>query len=100
MHYSFQGKNALVTGSSKGIGRSVAIELAKGARMSPSIAVPVAIMRKRWYARLNAWVNGHHLRMRRVGSSGRGIDGQAKVDAFGSLDLFVSNAPTAIASWS
>ena len=30
MHYSFEGKNALVTGSSKGIGRAVAIGLARG----------------------------------------------------------------------
>ena len=30
MHYKFEGKNALVTGSSKGIGSGVALELAKG----------------------------------------------------------------------
>ena len=30
MHYSFKGKNALVTGSSKGIGRAVAMALAQG----------------------------------------------------------------------
>ena len=30
VQYSFAGKNALVTGSSKGIGRAVAVALAKG----------------------------------------------------------------------
>ena len=30
MDYSFKGKNALVTGSSKGIGRAVAVALARG----------------------------------------------------------------------
>ena len=30
VQYSFVGKNALVTGSSKGIGRAVALALAKG----------------------------------------------------------------------
>ena len=93
MHYNFAGKNALVTGSSKGIGRAVAIELARGGAnvtincsSSKSLADEVA----------------HEIEL--IGtraivvecdvSEQSAVEDMVKktVDEFGSLDLFVSNA--------
>jgi len=93
MHFDFQGKNALVTGSSKGIGRAVALELAKGGA--------------------NVTINCHSSRtqadevaaeIRKLGRKAlvvaADVSNQAAVEdmvqqtvkEFGSLDLFVSNA--------
>jgi glucose 1-dehydrogenase len=89
----FEGKNALVTGSSKGIGRSIAVELAKGGA--------------------NVTVNCHSstdqaeevaAEIRALGRKAlvvaADVSDQAAVEdlvsrtvaEFGSLDLFVSNA--------
>ena len=90
---SFKGKNALVTGSSRGIGRGIALKLAeKGAR----VAVHYYRNRDAAQATLDT--------IRKVGSDGflvqadvcrqediRRIFQQAKAE-FGSLDIFVSNA--------
>jgi NAD(P)-dependent dehydrogenase (short-subunit alcohol dehydrogenase family) len=92
---SFQGKNALVTGSSRGIGRGIALKLAeKGAR------VAVHYYRNREAAEKTL------AKIRELGSDGfliqadvcrpdevRGIFEQVKKE-FSSLDIFVSNART------
>jgi len=92
---SFQGKNALVTGSSRGIGRGIALKLAeKGAR------VAVHYYRNRDAAEKTLAT------IRELGSDGfliqadlcrpdevRGIFEQVKKE-FSSLDIFVSNART------
>jgi NAD(P)-dependent dehydrogenase (short-subunit alcohol dehydrogenase family) len=92
---SFQGKNALVTGSSRGIGRGIALKLAeKGAR------VAVHYYRNRDAAEKTL------AKIRELGSDGfliqadvcrpdevRGIFEQVKKE-FSSLDIFVSNART------
>jgi NAD(P)-dependent dehydrogenase (short-subunit alcohol dehydrogenase family) len=92
---SFQGKNALVTGSSRGIGRGIALKLAeKGAR------VAVHYYRNREAAEKTL------AKIRELGSSGfvvqadvcrpdevRGIFEHVRAE-FGSLDIFVSNART------
>lgn len=93
MQYSFEGKNALVTGSSKGIGRAVAIDLAKG---GANVTVNCSSSRK----------NAEEV-VREIEKLGRkaiicecdvsdqeSVEAmvQQTVDAFGSLDLFVSNA--------
>ena len=91
----FQGKNALVTGSSRGIGRGIALKLAeKGAR------VAVHYYRNRDAAEKTLAT------IRELGSDGfliqadvcrpdevRGIFEQVKKE-FSSLDIFVSNART------
>jgi glucose 1-dehydrogenase len=93
MHYQFPNKNALVTGSSKGIGRSVAIALAKG---GANVAINASSSRKE---------------AEEVASEIRSLGRQALIficdvsdqsavermvtetsETFGSLDLFVSNA--------
>src|SRR5579864_804736 len=92
---SFQGKNALITGSSRGIGRGIALKLAeKGAR------VAVHYYRNRDAAQATLE------KIRELGSSGflvqadvcrpeevRRIFQQVRSE-FGSLDIFVSNART------
>jgi len=92
---SFQGKNALITGSSRGIGRGIALKLAeKGAR------VAVHYYRNRDAAEVTLE------KIRALGSTGFPV--QADVcqpdevrrmveevgSEFGSLDIFVSNART------
>ncbi len=93
MHYSFEGKNALVTGSSKGIGRAVAIELARGGAnvtINCSSSVDAAEEVKSQIEKLG----------RKALIVACDVSDQAAVDAmvdktvaqFGSLDIFVSNA--------
>ena len=90
---SFQGKNALVTGSSRGIGRGIALKLAKqGAR------VAVHYYRNREAAQTTLE------KIRELGSNGFVVQGdvcqpeqircifQQVRSEFGSLDIFVSNA--------
>lgn len=93
MHYSFEGKNALVTGSSKGIGRAVALELARG---GANVTINCSSSRR-----------AAEEVQREVEKLGRkaiivscDVSDQAAVndmvaqtvEAFGSLDVFVSNA--------
>jgi len=92
---SFQGKNALVTGSSRGIGRGIALKLAeKGARVAVH------------YYRNQEAAEKTLAKIRELGSDGfliqadvcrpdevRGIFEQVKKE-FSSLDIFVSNART------
>jgi glucose 1-dehydrogenase len=93
MHYSFEGKNALVTGSSKGIGRAVAIELARGGAnvtINCSSSLTAAEEVKEQIEKLG----------RKALIVACDVSDQAAVEAmvdktvatFGSLDIFVSNA--------
>jgi glucose 1-dehydrogenase len=93
MHYSFAGKNALVTGSSKGIGRAVAIELARGGAnvtINCSSSVKEAQEVKSEIEKLGqkAIIVACDV------SNQDNVEAMVKetVDTFGSLDLFVSNA--------
>ncbi|HAV33243.1 MAG TPA: oxidoreductase, partial [Planctomycetaceae bacterium] len=93
MQYSFAGKNALVTGSSKGIGRAVAVSLAKG---GANVVVNCSGSR--------AQAEDVAAEIRRLGRKSYvavcDVSDQSAVEAmvakvvaeFGSLDLFVSNA--------
>jgi NAD(P)-dependent dehydrogenase (short-subunit alcohol dehydrogenase family) len=92
---SFQGKNALVTGSSRGIGRGIALKLAeKGARVAVH------------YYRNQEAAQATLEKIRALGSNGfiiqadvcrpdqvRSIFQQVRSE-FGSLDIFISNART------
>jgi NAD(P)-dependent dehydrogenase (short-subunit alcohol dehydrogenase family) len=95
VNMSFKGKNALITGSSRGIGRGIALKLAeKGAR------VAVHYYRNRDAAQATL------KRIRELGSDGFLVQAdvchpdevthifQQVRSEFGSLDIFVSNART------
>lgn len=93
MHYSFEGKNALVTGSSKGIGRAVAIELARGGanvtiNCSSSRSAAEEVQREIEKLGRKAIIVACDV------SDQVAVDAMVAqtVEAFGSLDLFVSNA--------
>lgn len=93
MHYSFEGKNALVTGSSKGIGRAVAIELARGGAnvtINCSSSQIAAEEVKREIEKLGRKA----IIVQCDVSDQAAVNDMVKqtVDTFGSLDLFVSNA--------
>jgi len=93
LQYNFQGKNALITGSSKGIGRAVALSLARG-----GANVMLNCSGSRDLAEQTA------SEIRSLGVRGEvavcDVSDQSAVEAmvhrtaseFGSLDLFVSNA--------
>ncbi len=93
MQYSFQGKNALVTGSSKGIGGAVAIALAKG---GANVTVNCSASKDQ--------AEEVAEEIRKLGSKAivvacdvsdlAAVEDmvQQTVSAFGSLDMFVSNA--------
>lgn len=93
MDYSFKGKNALITGSSKGIGRAAAIALARG---GANVAVNCSSSK--------AQAEEVAEEIRKLGRKSLVVacdvsdlkavqDMVAQtVSAFGSLDLFVSNA--------
>ena len=93
MHYMFEGKNALVTGSSKGIGRAVALELARGGAnvtINCSSSREVAEQVKQEIEKL-----GRKAIVVQCDVSDQAAVNdmvQQTVDAFGSIDLFVSNA--------
>lgn len=93
MHYNFKGKNALVTGSSKGIGRAVAIALAQGGanvtiNCSSSVAQAEEVAEEIRTMGRKAIVVACDV------SDLTAVEDMVRktVDAFGSLDLFVSNA--------
>jgi len=91
--YNFQGKNALVTGSSKGIGRSAAIALARGGanvtincsssvQEAEKVADEIRAMGRKAFV-VQCDVSDQEAVESMVAKT---------VEAFGSLDLFVSNA--------
>ncbi len=93
LHYSFEGKNALVTGSSKGIGRAVALELAHG---GANVTVNCSSSRTQadQVADEIQKLGRKALVVACDVSDQAGVEDMVKqtVDTFGSLDLFVSNA--------
>jgi len=93
MDYSFKGKNALVTGSSKGIGRAVAVALARGGanvtiNCSSSVAQAEEVAEEIRQLGRKAIVVACDV------SDLKAVEEMVRktVEAFGSLDLFVSNA--------
>ncbi len=93
MHYQFPGKSALVTGSSKGIGRSVALELARGGanvtiNSSSSLEAAEKVAEEARSFGVKAIVCQCDV------SDQAAVEHMVAktVEAFGSLDLFVSNA--------
>jgi len=93
MDYNFKGKNALVTGSSKGIGRSIAIALARGGanvtvNCSASKAQAEEVAKEIRDLGRKALVVACDV------SDLKAVEDMVKqtVEAFGSLELFVSNA--------
>jgi glucose 1-dehydrogenase len=93
LHYSFEGKNALVTGSSKGIGRAVALELAHG---GANVTVNCSSSRTQadQVADEIQKLGRKALVVACDVSDQAAVEDMVKqtVDTFGSLDLFVSNA--------
>lgn len=93
VQYSFKGKNALITGSSKGIGKAAAIALARG---GANVAINCSGSK--------AQAEETAAEIRSLGqkaivivcdvSDQKAVEAmvQQTVDAFGSLDIFVSNA--------
>lgn len=93
VQYSFAGKNALVTGSSKGIGRAVAVSLAKG---GANVVVNCSGSRAQAEdvaAEIRSLGRKSYVAVCDVSDQSAVEAMVAKVVAeFGSLDLFVSNA--------
>lgn len=93
LQYSFKGKNALITGSSKGIGRAVALALARG---GANVALNCS------GSRVQAEEAAEEIRQLGVKaivcvcdvSDQQAVEAmvQQTVAEFGSLDIFVSNA--------
>ena len=93
MHFDFSGKNALVTGSSKGIGRAVAIELAKG---GANVTINCSSSKVQ-AEEVAAEIRGMGCKALVVAcdvSNQQAVEDMVSqtVSEFGSLDLFVSNA--------
>lgn len=93
MDYRFDGKTALVTGSSKGIGRAVAIELARcGANVTVNYSSSRADAEE--VGSLIEKMGGKALLVGCDVSDQEAVERmvQQTVDTFGGLDIFVSNA--------
>jgi len=97
---SFQGKYALVTGSSRGIGRGIAIKLAQsGAKVAVHYyqnqsAAEVTLARIRECGSEGFIVQADVCRMEEITR----MFGRVK-SQFGALDIFVSNARTEVATF-
>ena len=93
MDYSFTGKNALVTGSSKGIGRAIAIALARGGA-NVTINCSASKAKAEEVAQEIREMGRKAIVVACDVSDLQAVEDmvQQTVDAFGSLDLFVSNA--------
>ena len=93
MDYSFTGKNAIVTGSSKGIGRAIAIALARG---GANVTINCSASKAK-AEEVAQEIRGMGRKAIVVACDVSDLNAvedmvQQTVDAFGSLDLFVSNA--------
>jgi glucose 1-dehydrogenase len=93
MQYKFEGKNALVTGSSKGIGASVAIALAQGGA-NVTINCSSSVKQAEEVAETIRKMGRKAIVVACDVSDQAAVEDMVRktVDAFGSLDLFVSNA--------
>jgi len=93
MDYKFEGKNALVTGSSKGIGASVAIALARGGA-NVTINCSSSVTQAEQVAETIRKMGRKALVVACDVSDLSAVEDMVRqtVEAFGSLDLFVSNA--------
>ncbi len=93
MDYSFTGKNALVTGSSKGIGRAIAVALARGGA-NVTINCSASRDKAEEVAKEIREMGRKAIVVACDVSDLKAVEDmvQQTVDAFGSLDLFVSNA--------
>jgi len=93
MDYSFAGKNALVTGSSKGIGRGIALALARGGA-NVTINCSASKDKAEEVAQEIHAMGRKAIVVACDVSDLKAVEDmvQQTVDAFGSLDLFVSNA--------
>lgn len=93
MHYKFEGKNALVTGSSKGIGSAVAIALAQGGA-NVTINCSSSVDQAEGVAEIIRKMGRKAIVVACDVSDLTAVEDMVKktVDAFGSLDVFVSNA--------
>jgi len=93
MDYSFKGKNALVTGSSKGIGRAVAIALARGGA-NVTINCNSSKAQAEEVAKEIRDMGRKSIVVACDVSDLKAVEDMVKqtVEAFGRLDLFVSNA--------
>ncbi len=93
MDYSFKGKNALITGSSKGIGRAVAIALARGGA-NVTINCSSSKAQAEEVAEEIRKIGRKALVVACDVSDLKAVQDMVAqtVGAFGSLDLFVSNA--------
>ena len=93
MDYRFDGKTALVTGSSKGIGRAVVLELARcGANVTVNYSSSRADAEE--VGSLVEEMGGKALLVGCDVSNQEAVERmvQQTVDTFGGLDIFVSNA--------
>lgn len=93
MDYQFTGKNALVTGSSKGIGRSIALALARG---GANVTINCSASKDK-AEEVAAEIRNMGRKAIVVACDVSDLKAveemvQQTVDAFGSLDIFVSNA--------
>lgn len=93
MDYKFEGKNALVTGSSKGIGASVAIALARGGA-NVTINCSTSVRQAEEVADTIRKMGRKALVVACDVSDQKSVEDMVKktADTFGSVDLFVSNA--------
>jgi glucose 1-dehydrogenase len=93
MDYNFKGKNALVTGSSKGIGRAVAVALARGGA-NVTINCSSSVAQAEEAAEEIRKLGSKAIVVACDVSDLKAVEEMVRktVDAFGSLDLFVSNA--------
>jgi glucose 1-dehydrogenase len=93
MNFQFQGKSALVTGSSKGIGRAVALELAKG---GANVTINYSSSRKEAeeVGQLIEQMGSKALLVGCDVSDQEAVEKmvQQTVETFGGLDIFISNA--------
>ncbi len=93
MHYRFEGKNAIITGSSKGIGKAIAIQLAKGGA-NVTINCNSSKTDAEKVAEEIRSVGQKALVVACDVSDQSAVENMVKqtVDAFGGVDIYVSNA--------
>ena len=98
--YSLEGKRALVTGSRRGIGKAIALVLAKA---GADVAVCDYVMEDGELVKVAKEIENmgrHCLAIRCDVSKKADVEEMYKaIDAFGSIDILVNNAGTAVKAW-